>query len=383
MKKIVLPAILVFSTTLSLFGQLNSRHNHYRPGDVLVKQQVGFVDPGPAGNNVLWDFSRLELIDGAYTLNYSLPPMDGDSVYIIGENRYPVKIFSADELVVGTEHNTMYFFRQDNNALTQLGHENPTIRLSYTKPLVLLPFPLDYGQGISSAYSTRALYSATIDMQSTGSVSTVADARGQMILPTGDTLGHVLRVKTEQLIIHIPGDRAKEDSLQPENKGDLMETCRWYAKGYRYPVFETIRTIHMEDSTEVFSTAFYFPPQEHHYLDTDADNLALLEELWDLERIEKEQREKGTAVIGDWISCRVYPNPVEERMTLEYELKEKGEVGFELYTLEGFPVKKTARKIQPAGSYRENIDCSNLAPRNYVLRISVNHLSVNKIITKK
>ncbi|EGJ99721.1 hypothetical protein HMPREF9455_03853, partial [Dysgonomonas gadei ATCC BAA-286] len=42
------------------FSQLNSSHNHLRPGDVLIKQQVEYRDPGNAGKDQLWDFSNLK-----------------------------------------------------------------------------------------------------------------------------------------------------------------------------------------------------------------------------------------------------------------------------------------------------------------------------------
>ncbi|EGK01682.1 hypothetical protein HMPREF9455_01830, partial [Dysgonomonas gadei ATCC BAA-286] len=35
------------------FSQLNSSHNHLRPGDVLIKQQVEYRDPGNAGKDQL------------------------------------------------------------------------------------------------------------------------------------------------------------------------------------------------------------------------------------------------------------------------------------------------------------------------------------------
>ena len=110
-------------------------------------------------------------------------------------------------------------------------------------------------------------------------MTTTADAYGKMILPSGDTLSPVLRVKTIQTIFDIPQDGSSV-TFETDNAGKQLETCRWYSKGYRYPVFETIRNINLKDSTEIFKTAFFFPPQDHLYLDTDPENQALLDELW-------------------------------------------------------------------------------------------------------
>ncbi len=167
-----------------------------------------------------------------------------------------------------------------------------------------------------------------------------------------------------------------------------METCRWYSKGYRYPVFETVRNINIADNTTIFSTAFFFPPQDHLYLDTDPENLALLEELWDMDKEDtggatSDQQGGKTVTIDELVTCRIYPNPVESQMNLEYELKTVGDISFDLYTIEGLPVRKISPKRKAAGTYYETVDCSNLRARNYVLKVTVNNLSVNEIIIKK
>jgi hypothetical protein len=163
-----------------------------------------------------------------------------------------------------------------------------------------------------------------------------------------------------------------------------LETCRWYSKGYRYPVFETVRNINLSDSTEIFKTAFFFPPQDHLYLDTDPENLALLDELWkETEENQVIDSTVKTVTLEDIMTCKIYPNPVVSVMNIEYELKQDAKVSFELYSIEGRPVKKIAAKSKAAGTYYETIDCSGLHPKNYVLRITANGVFVNEIVIKK
>ncbi|WP_242034378.1 T9SS type A sorting domain-containing protein [Dysgonomonas sp. BGC7] len=84
------------------------------------------------------------------------------------------------------------------------------------------------------------------------------------------------------------------------------------------------------------------------------------------------------------MTCKIYPNPVESQMYLEYELKEDAKVGFELYSIDGIPVRKLQPKAKTKGViYNETIDCSALKPRSYVLRITANGAIVNEIIIKK
>jgi hypothetical protein len=41
-----------------------------RAGDELVKEQVMYCEPSEAGENQTWNFSKIRLIDGAYTVHY-------------------------------------------------------------------------------------------------------------------------------------------------------------------------------------------------------------------------------------------------------------------------------------------------------------------------
>lgn len=388
MRKNALIFIIAMVSYLPVSGQLNTMHNHLRQGDILIKQQVSFVDPGQAGTNKVWNFSKLETINSEYTLSYSQPPMEGDSIYILGDNRYRKQTVSDNELVIGTEHNTMYYYRLTNDSLLQMGHENPTVRLAYTTPMMPLHFPLNYGQKVSSSYMAKGMYSGTVPMQSEGTVTTTADAYGTLILPSGDTLSPVLRVKTEQTIFDIPDEYSY--NIDPDNnKGKLLETCRWYSKGYRYPVFETVRNINLADNAVIFSTAFFFPPQDHLYLDTDPDNLALLDELWketednQNNTTSTDSKEGKTVTLEDYMTCKMYPNPVTTLLNLDYELKQDAKVSFELYSMDGIVIKEVSPKNQKAGFYNEKIDCSGLYHKNYVLRITANNVFVNEVIIKK
>ncbi|MFV0311022.1 MAG: hypothetical protein ACK5KN_05165 [Dysgonomonas sp.] len=206
MKPVQILFLLFLWMALPGFSQLNSSHNHLRPGDVLIKQQVEYKYPGGGGKDRRWDFSNLKTLNDAYTLTYSLPPLEGDSVYILGNTRYPKKDISDNELIVSTEHNTMYYYRMIHDSLLQTGHENPSVVLAYTSPVVQAVYPLNYGQSTSSPYQSEGLYSGTVAIQTKGTVITAADAYGKLLLPSGDTLSPVLRVKTTQTIYDIPGE---------------------------------------------------------------------------------------------------------------------------------------------------------------------------------
>lgn len=372
--------LLFLICTLPLYSQINSDYNGIRSGDQIIKQQVEYKDPGKSGKSIFWDFSDVKTINNSYILDYNLPPLQGDSLYILGQNSFPKNKVKENEFIIGLEHNTMYYYRSTRDSLLVLGHENSAIQLKYTPALVQQVYPFNYGQTTKSVYTSTGLYSGTKELQTTGTIETSADAYGKLILPTGDTLNPVLRIKTLQTISEL------KDSLKINTQ--QLETYRWYTKGYRYPVFETMKAINPDNGTELFSTAFFFPLQDHFYLETDPANQAILDEMWNLDD-ESKQKEledptSKTVSIDDLLVCRMYPNPVESTLYLDYELKEDAKVSFELYSIDGSPIRTIAAKQKTVGNYNETMDCSSLqSKKTYILRIIANGIIVNEKIIRK
>lgn len=362
-----------------VYGQINKEYNRFRTGDILIKQQVEYKNPGKTGMNVIWDFSNLKTVNEEYILSYESPPLESDSIYILGDRRFTRKSIGEDELIIGMEHNTMYYYRLTNDSLLQLGHENPSVEWEYTIPLVLIKFPLNYGKSTSATYQSKGLYSGSVKMQTQGSITTAADAYGRMILPSRDTLKHVLRVSTTQTIYDLP-NKYYDNSLN-NDKGKQVETCRWYSKGYRYPVFETVRNINLSDSTEIFSTAFFFPPQDHFYLDTDKDNLAVLDSLWNLEHTLPDDKNNLTPTPN--LSYNFYPNPVESLLMLEYYLENATSVSVTMYSMDGKLIKSISMQKLDKGLHVETIDCTSLSKGIYILKLQIGQESVNEKIIKR
>lgn len=369
-KTTTLLLLFAYFTPVSVFGQLSSEYNRIRIGDNIVKQQVEYKDPGKSGRNRLWNFSKLKTTDYEYTISYSRPPLQGDSIYIMGDTSIRKNDVKYDELIVGTEHNTMYYYQVRNDTLFQLGYENPSNKVGYTQPMTIMNFPLNYGQEKKSHYITKGLYSGSMDIKTEGTAKTEADAYGKIILPSGDTLSPVLRIKTLQLI----------NNLQ-DNDYKQVETYRWYSKGYRYPIFETIRNINLPDSSVVFTTSFFYPPQEHYYLETEFANQDSIDKLWDMslynlkEELYKEQTNE--------LSCNIYPNPIESLLTIEYILNKAAAVNIYLYGIDGKVYKQVFREKQTDDIYIETIDCTDLRAGNYLLKIIAEDKIKNVKIIKK
>lgn len=363
--------LLFFLFCLHTHAQLTRSLNAMRTGDEIIKQQVEYKNPGKAGINQFWDFNKLVPVNNEYSLIYSEPVTIGDSLCVIGIDTLFVD--EPGDIFIGTEHYTMYYYQFRNDSLLLLGHKNPNTELTYSKPLLHLKYPMNYGNVILSDYDSHGSYSGLVDIQAKGTIRIEADALGKMLLPDADTLT-VLRIKSTRLIMQ---PVYREDSTEAYSTR-IMETHQWYSKGYRYPVFETVRTITPGDSINNFTTAFYYPPQDHFYLDTDPENAAVLDSLWQVKNL----YETGSKGRGTHIIHKVYPNPVETNLCIELLLPEDAPVTISVYDIQGKLI--TTSTIQaPAGYHKEIIDCTNWNTGTYLLYLLIGKETITQKIIKK
>ena len=401
-------AILSFWTLgiMSVFSQhgLTSRHNMFRPGDEIVKQQVEYKDPGRSGRDVLWDFGKLKTQKDEYKLFY---------------------VFGKDSLVTGIERQTMYFYSLSGDSLLCHGYENPTTLMVNEQPELLLRFPVRYGDSTFCYYSGNGKYCDQLRISAMGSVTSKADAYGTMILPDGDTLKNVIRVRTvkrfanrtEPLFFIDSNDSRKStrmltskrtvetleptaaqaslseskemrrtvavssDSIRHRMTGDTVllgsETCRWYVKGYRYPIFETVKHItdkHGERST-FFDVAYFHHPDKHYYLDDDEENRTLREE-------NKRTLEPQKAEPWAGLTYNSYPNPVINDLNIEVYLPKAGRVQMQLTSRPGLIVWTKDFGTWNEGIHKTSVFAGGFPSGEYVLNMWFDEYAVGEVILK-
>jgi len=358
---------------------LKSELNSFRAGDVLYKQQVSYKDPGRTGENVLWDFSQLNVINDEYELTYST---------------------YNDTIITGMEHLTRYHYTFQNDSLLLWGFDNQTTQLHDIQPELLLKFPVNYGDKSRSDFYAHGQYGNRLELEAIGTIETKADSYGMMILPNKDTLKHVLRTRTVKYIaennrpigdayyeklanpLHISPDSIRF-RLQHDSVIFVVETFRWYERGYRYPVFETVRSWERHLGSrehEFLATAFFYPPQEYYYLDDDEANQALLDS--DTVRV-------GFAPPDPWegLTYNISPNPVHTGTPVNVEMylpKDAGQVRIQLRNTKGLIVLEKNLGSFPEGIHAFQIDTWVLpAIDNYILNIWLDEKLISQIIMKR
>jgi hypothetical protein len=373
-KNILFPGLLCFPAFLSAQHSLQSGLNMYRAEDIIIKQQIEYKDPGRTGANVLWDFSRQNIVNDEYELFYSE---------------------ANDTMIIGTEHETHYRYALSNDSLLLWGFDNPTTKLYNVQPELLLKFPVNYGDTVKDYYYAHGKYGNRLEMDVMGTLETGADSYGMMILPNKDTLRHVLRTHSIKYIVEDTRPISNSyyaklesplhispDSIDRRIAGDsvlfVVETFRWYEKGYRYPIFETVRSWEQHSGAgdyEFLATAFFYPPQDHYYLEDDADNLAL-----------SDKTEEDTTAVDPWegLSYNIFPNPVKTTpLLVEIYLSRPANIRVEIRNQSGLLVLNENKGYHPAGICNLQLTLYSLPVGNYILDIGLDEKLISGIIMKR
>lgn len=382
-------------------GKLDTEANMFRANDTIVKQQVEYKNPGKMGEDIFWNFGKLKPVDEKYTIVYT-------------------EVSDTTTEISGTEHKTRYFYDLQNDSLLLLGYENATTRVRYEIPEMILYFPMKFGDKIGGYFRGKGIYCDKLDVEAYGSSQSLVDATGVLILPNSDTLKHVIRIRTIQLvsekILSLTSDSLAKSTIDKLNSTKsaevirkqlesdsavlMVDTHRWYAAGYRYPVFETVRTGKYRDQnkTSYFTTAFFYPPLRHLYVTTDSTNKRVQDELRKSDLIttgngddnlpgydNNSKTNQSQNQLKDEIefACNVYPNPVESQLTFEFYLSKDASVTYALYNIAGSLLYLKRPHQLRSGAYSDLIDMGRLLRGQYILSIQVNGKRYSEKIIKR
>jgi hypothetical protein len=325
---------------------LTKHRNLPHAGDSIIKQQVEFIDPEASGRNITWDFRTVHPVDDAYNIRY--------------------KTLTADTFqLAGIEHRTIYCYRIQGDTLWHTGYENATTLMKYTRPEIKMKFPFHYGDTISSLFEGKGEYCHRILLHVAGKTTTVADGTGTLYTPQGGEFKNVLRVKSVREYTETGVDSVTM----------RLETYAWYAKGNRYPVFETVKTTTHKtgkEETEHKVASFFYPPMQQEQ-QTDTTGLA--------------EKDTGSESKSDvdriFTHCRLLPNPVESQLRIEYELSESSTLNFSIHDAVGVPKITTAPIFQQAGHYTKTISMGSFPRGVYPLHVTVNGMVKTLHVVKK
>lgn len=341
----------------------------FRPGDVTVKQELQYKDPGSAGKDAVWDFRELAPFGSEYTERL-VGRIDSSLICLGGDNGYKYRLMG--------------------DSLFCIGYQTPTLRIDYLLPELRLAYPTGYGDSIHSFYYGEGVYSQMLPITVYGETTHVADAEGTLLLPDGDSLKNVLRIRSTAHIgqkmsaftsIYANGDTSRYsiDSLLYRLQNDKVTwevtTYKWYAPGYRYPLFETVqnRIIDSSGSRSHFNRSYYFPSVDQNYLSEDASNQEIRANLiLQEERLRSIHAPGARESIGNETHTYNYSIGADQVLHVNCLLAETSTVEFYLYSPNGVTLWHKHLADLPSGTYTVDHDLSPLIPGTYLLTILVN-----------
>lgn len=340
MKKYILlaAAMILVSTAFSQYV-LSYRNNALIKGDIILSKGIQYIDPGSAGLNQIWDFSKIKFngaVNNIHIISDPVAKLEGVSEFNI----------LLSEAGVGEEYMNI-----TSTDLTEKGYTSKDLTVVYSDPVLKMIYPFTYGESFTDKYVGSALFQGFTKINLSGDYTVTADAFGTLILPNL-ALTNTLRVKTEKTGVEVNPCSAKLVSILKYS---------WYAPGYRYPVL-AITTIESKATG-----------QEPVITKSAAINV---------------QQPENTETVGDVtqaandIAVSVYPNPFNEKFNFNYFLREKMPVKIALYDLTGkFKKLILQSDMQAEGIHTGEIDAEelNLTPGMYYLRFTFE----NKMVVKK
>ena len=381
MKNVVNIIALALICTIANAQNISSSHQ-VRVNDEVKKQQVEYVAVDSTGQNMVWDLSEVELPKWTLTADYTAED-------------------SRKGVVIGTERGTRNYYRSEPAALLLTGFENNLLKVEYDQPELLLRMPLVYGDHYEGQFHGTSVYCEKVFSRTFGTYRVVVDGTGSMLLPSGDTLRHVSRVRSTKLIsarffpevqrermlktyvdsIKFPADSIRfgvvNDSLVIETN-----TYRWYAAGYRYPVLEVIATGYKGEKPWT-TEAFYCSPEVQQQID-DSENEQARRLLANKDatggtddRTSADDGQNSLDNILHYLTVTVSGSVV----TIGYTLLQDATVTALVSDVSGIVYRQQSQTGQTGESYEMSIPCAGLRRGQYVLYLNVNGLVLSQAVS--
>lgn len=323
--KLLQTLIVLLCFCLKVEAQMMGSNHVMRGGDKVEWKQVSYKEFQSAGLGCVWNLSDMETLDKKTDVEYFVDPKNANEV-------------------IGLEQHTCYYYTPKSQEIFLDGYENNLTKVVYDMPEIAYCHDMTLGYEKSGVFGGYSVYSENIFSRIYGTYDYLVDGKGSLRLPSGKVLRNVTRVHLFKTISQKYQDNVKSlkalrllvDSIAPYNVDSIvrhlaMDSClvetnvyRWYAQGYRYPVYETMES-HVKGNKSHFTLAKYCSPESQELLN-DFENekirLALSKEQVD------EQGEKSTE-----LRTSSFRKQLSDGTICEYTLSidATGQVGLDLF----------------------------------------------------
>ena len=295
-----------------------------------------YIDEGPMGEAVTWDFAGLEVNDmvvpNPITYEFEIPSAAEAAICPSADlslkNTYNISIVGLYDL--------------SSAGFLKVGDSPFSNTTQYDDARDELIYPFSYGDAHSDTYS-YAYEAFGVASDVSGTVDMVADGYGTLILPF-ETINNALRVKV------IEYNNENNELFQAENTTHIY---RWYKEGHAYPVLELAQAYF----ANVFSHTLYC-----HYAETPShvsEPITIGKPVGYLNHAD---------LLADFI---VHLNPVGGMLDrLEYNLQKSAMVKLTVYDLMGKKISVIDLGAQSEGEHTHTLELGNIPKGVYLIEIN-------------
>ena len=321
---------------------LNREYNVPRNGDILKAETLENVPTLTIGKEVTWDFSDMGVAYSDISIRY-------------------VKL--NDSVMVKYKGKEMSYYTIVGDSVSLTGYCTPDKRLEMIRPELLAVYPMGYTSCAADFFYSEGTIDGSYYMRQAGNSCTAIEAKGRLITPDCDSLRHVLLAHRYRVgTTYISPDFSKSflnsrDGLMLSNDSILewmssdtithsIDTYRWYAQGYRYPVIEQniVRTYYNQVQVDSVSQTLYFSPnmQEEDLAEdelNDSLRIANRNEPWEFNRPVDNRyggcQEENLGFLAQGNVCSLSPILVDNSTTLFYNCESPTTIDVRIYNMGG------------------------------------------------
>lgn len=333
----VLSIMFVISLFTTVYSQteLTFKTHGLIPNERNPMLLTKYVEPGVAGNNVVWDFSMLEMT-GSFVGNIDEPVTARNS-----------ESFTKSNSVL-EEFGNYFFFDVNKQGIKNYGYASGsgTTTIEYTKPFVKMKYPFRFGNSFDGDFG--GVYKVNGEEQGTieGKYSVTADGAGTLILPGGVSYSGALRVKEVKSYAH----HMKNYSYEIE-----VETYRWYVNEHRFPILVLIKSTYINNNnrSSCGTQAAYNP--------------VIINKINELAQTD-----------GKAFAVSVYPNPYVGQVNIKFDVEEDAFVNVSVYGTNGKAVAVLANQKEKSGTkeYKFSAKQYGIGSGSYVIKVTVGENTV-------
>lgn len=341
MKKIYVLSALIIATVAMQAQTVLNYQTHGLVNDTRNEMFITkYVEPGLEGNNVVWDFSSLELTNNFVGV-LDNPALSKGAATFTNSN------------VALEEFGNFFYFNANDQRIEQHGFMsgNGNIYIVYNVPFVKMRYPFAFGSTYSGPFGGYYLHNGNRIGDIEGTYTVTGDGMGKLLLPGNVSYNKALRVKEVKTFIQ---------SMNGTNYQFEDVTYRWYVEGHRYPLLVLIK------STTQYTNG------KNHSSTRAAYNPVILQ-----------NNPLVTNNLANVSSISAYPNPYTDHVNISVVLSKSSRVKLSVFDINGRLVKELASGVEPMGerNYRFSAKEMGLTAGTYMVKLNIDGKeSVQKIV---